>query len=54
MLVFCDFYIVPLKFKLQVPDFPGSSGAKSLTASAGDRGSLPEPGGAHVPRSNQA
>lgn len=35
---------MPLKFKIQVPDFPGSSGAKNLTASAGDTGSVPDRG----------
>ena len=52
MLVFCSFYIVPLKFKTQVPDVPGSSGAKNLIAKAGDTGSIPDPGGSQVPRSN--
>ena len=52
MLVFCNFYIVPLKFKIQVPDFPGGSGSKNLTAIAEDTGSVPDPGGSHVPWSS--
>lgn len=54
MLVFCNFYTVSLKFKIQVPDFPGGSGSKNLTATAGDTGPVPDPGGSHVPWSNQA
>ena len=34
--------------------FPGGAGVKNLPADAGDTGSIPCPGGPHMPQSNQA
>lgn len=33
-------------------DFPGGAVEKNPPASSGDTGSIPDPGGSHVPRSN--
>ena len=32
--------------------FPGGSAVKNLPANAGDKGSIPDPGRSHMPRSN--
>ena len=40
--------------RMMKPDFPGGAVVKSLPANAGDMGSIPAPGGYHMPRSNQA
>ena len=34
-------------------DFPGGPGVKNLLANAEDKGSIPGPGGFHVPRGNR-
>ena len=36
----------------QVKDFPGGTEDKNSPANAGDKGSIPGPGGFHIPRSN--
>ena len=38
--------------KQKMGDFPGGSVVKNLHASAGDIGSIPDPGGSHVLQSN--
>ena len=38
----------------RVEGFPGGSVAKNLAASAGDTGSIPNPGRSHVPQSSWA
>ena len=37
-----------------IEGFPGGSGVKNPHASAGDTGSIPDPGRSHMPRSNEA
>ena len=38
--------------ELLFQDFPGGAVVKNPPASAGDTGSIPGPGGSHMPRSN--
>ena len=40
--------------KTEIQGFPGGSVVKNPPAKAGDMGSIPRPGGSHMPQSNQA
>ena len=40
------------KFKYSEGDFPGGTVVKNPPANTGDRGSIPGPGGSHMPQSN--
>ena len=43
-----------LSIKITVEGFPRGSVVRNLPASAGDMGSIPDPGRFHMPHSNQA
>ena len=44
--------LIPWKLKIDSQGFPGGAVVENLPANAGDMGSIPGPGGSHMPWSN--